>query len=385
MKKCLILLVMTVLFACNSQAGYVLKGVFKGAGNGNAILTMHAKGGLVICDTVKMKGGKFVFEGEVPCVGFALVTVAPEGKEAVQMRVALENSKIEMRGDWRNVGINEEEELVVKGMTVTGSKNNDVNEEINKQWYVVEALPEFKKYAELAKIVFDAPETLEDTTFYWVYRKEFDAYMARVKEEQLKVMAANPSVETAAYQLCFMMNDMPLEQLEQVFGQFDEKVRKSELVKDVRDCLELRQRIEPGRPAPEFTLARRDGSLLNLSDFRGKVVVLDFWASWCKPCRASFSWVREFYKEYKDKGVEIIGVSIDEKKASWEKALDEEQLPWSQVLDEKAKGGYRVDKLYHVQAVPMFVIVDKEGKIVMRAHMESKEELSAVVEKALKK
>ena len=385
MKKCLILLVMTVLFACNSQAGYVLKGVFKGAGNGNAILTMHAKGGLVICDTVKMKGGKFVFEGEVPCVGFALVTVAPEGKEAVQMRVALENSKIERRGDWRNVGINEEEELVGKGMTVTGSKNNDVNEEINKQWYVVEALPEFKKYAELAKIVFDAPETLEDTTFYWVYRKEFDAYMARVKEEQLKVMAANPSVETAAYQLCFMMNDMPLEQLEQVFGQFDEKVRKSELVKDVRDCLELRQRIEPGRPAPEFTLARRDGSLLNLSDFRGKVVVLDFWASWCKPCRASFSWVREFYKEYKDKGVEIIGVSIDEKKASWEKALDEEQLPWSQVLDEKAKGGYRVDKLYHVQAVPMFVIVDKEGKIVMRAHMESKEELSAVVEKALKK
>ena len=385
MKKCLILLVMTVLFACNSQAGYVLKGVFKGAGNGNAILTMHTEGGLVICDTVKMKGGKFVFEGEVPCVGFALVTVAPEGKEAVQMRVALENSKIEMRGDWRNVGINEEEELVIKGMTVTGSKNNDVNEEINKQWYVVEAMPEFKKYAELAKMVFDAPETLEDTTFYWVYRKEFDAYMARVKEEQLKIMAANPSVETAAYNLNFMMNEMSLEQLEQVFGQFDEKVRKSELVKDVRDCLELRQRIEPGRPAPEFTLARRDGSLLNLSDFRGKVVVLDFWASWCKPCRASFPWVREFYKEYKDKGVEIIGVSIDEKKASWEKALDEEQLPWPQVLDEKAKGGYRVDKLYHVQAVPMFVIVDKEGKIVMRAHMESKEELSAVVEEALKK
>ncbi|MCB6971731.1 MULTISPECIES: TlpA disulfide reductase family protein [Butyricimonas] len=385
MKKCLILLVMSVLFACNSQAGYVLKGVFKGAGNGNAILTMHAKGGLVICDTVKMKGGKFVFEGEVPCVGFALVTVAPEGKEAVQMRVALENSKIEMRGDWRNVGINEEEELVIKGMTVTGSKNNDVNEEINKQWYVVEAMPEFKKYAELAKMVFDAPETLEDTTFYWVYRKEFDAYMARVKEEQLKIMAANPSVETAAYNLNFMMNEMSLEQLEQVFGLFDEKVRESELVKEVRDCIELRQRIEPGRPAPEFTLARRDGSLLSLSDFRGKVVVLDFWASWCKPCRASFPWVREFYKEYKDKGVEIVGVSIDKNRASWEKALDEEQLPWPQVIDEWVKDTYRVGGLFYVRAVPMFVIVDKEGKIVVRAHMESKEELSAVVEKALKK
>lgn len=63
MKKYLILLMMSVLFACNSQAGYVLKGVFKGAGDGSAILRMHSKGKLVICDTVKMKGGKFVFEG----------------------------------------------------------------------------------------------------------------------------------------------------------------------------------------------------------------------------------------------------------------------------------------------------------------------------------
>jgi len=375
---------MTVLFACNSQAGYVLKGVFKGAGNGNAILTMHAKGGLVICDTVKMKGGKFVFEGEVPCVGFASVVVAPEGKEAVRMRLALENSRIEMRGDWKNVGMNEEEELGIKGMTVTGSKNNDVNEELNDQWKVVEALPELKKYAELAEKVAANPEILEDTTFYWVYRKEFDAYMARVKEEQLKIMAANPSVEIAAYGLSFMMNDMPLEKLEQVFGQFDVKVRESELAREVRESIELRQRIEPGRPAPEFTLAQRDGSSVSLSDFRGKVVVLDFWASWCRPCRASFPWVREFYEEYREKGVEVIGVSIDANKASWEKALDEEKLPWVQVIDETVKGKYRIEDLYHVLAVPMFVVVDKEGKIVVRAHMEKKE-LSAVVEETLGK
>lgn len=375
---------MSVLFACNSEAGYVLKGVFKGAGNGSAILTMSSGGKQVIGDTVEMKGGKFVFEGEAPCVGFALVTVAPEGKEAVQMRIALENSKIEMRGDWNNVTMNDEEELVVRGMTVSGSRNHDVNEELNNQWYVVEALPEFKKYAELAKKVMDNPEILEDTTFYWMYKKEFDAFMGRVKEEQLKIMAANPSVETAAYGLNFMMDEMSLETLERVFGQFDARVRESELVRGVRENIELRQRIEPGRPAPEFTLARQDGSLLSLSDFRGKVVVLDFWASWCRPCRASFPWVREFYEEYREKGVEIIGVSIDERKASWEKALHEENLPWPQVIDDWVKGTYRVGGLYHVLAVPMFIVVDKEGKIVVRAHMD-KEELSAVVEKALRK
>ena len=385
MKKCLILLVMSVLFACNGQAGYVLKGVFKNAGNGTAILTLLSDEKLLISDTVKMKGGKFVFEGETPCVGFALVTIAPEGKKAVQVRLALENSKIEMKGDWNNVEMSEEEELVVKGMTITGSKNHDVYEELSKQWKVVEALPEFEKYAELAKKVLDDPDILQDTTFYWGYRKEFDAYWARIKDEQLKIMAANPSVATAAYWLYFMMNDnMPLEKLEQVFGQFDKEVQECDLVKEVRENIELRQRIEPGRPAPEFTLARRDGSSLSLSDFRGKVVVIDFWASWCRPCRASFSWVREFYKEYKDKGVEIIGVSIDANRASWEKALDEEQLPWPLVIDETVKGKARVGRLYHVLAIPMFVVVDKEGKIVVRAHMEQKE-LSEVVEKALRK
>ena len=114
MKKCLILLVMSVLFACNGQAGYVLKGVFKNAGNGTAILTLLSDEKLLISDTVKMKDGKFVFEGETPCVGFALVTIAPEGKKAVQVRLALENSKIEMKGDWNNVEMSEEEELVVK-------------------------------------------------------------------------------------------------------------------------------------------------------------------------------------------------------------------------------------------------------------------------------
>lgn len=384
MKRYLILLMMSVLFACNSQAGYVLKGVFKNAGNGSATLSFYSGEKLVICDTVRMKDGKFVFEGETPCVRFVWVTVTPEGKEAVRMRLALENSEIEMRGDWNNVEMSEEKELVVKGMTVAGSKNQAVYEELSKVWKVVLALPEFENFSEMLKKTQKNPELLEDTTFYWEYRKKYDAFEARFREEELRIIAANPSVETAAYWLCFLMNDMPLDQLEQVFGQFDKEVQESELVKEVRENVALRLRIEPGRPAPEFTLARRDGSLLSLSDFRGKVVILDFWASWCRPCRASFPWVREFYKEYKDKGVEIVGVSIDEKRASWEKALDEEQLPWPQVIDEWVKGTYRVGGLFYVRAVPMFVIVDKEGKIVVRTHLESKEELSAVVEKALK-
>ena len=384
MKSFLILLVISVLFSCGSQAGYVLKGEFKGAGNGRAVLLMSSEGQRVISDTVEMKGGKFVFEGEVPDAGWATVVVEPEGKEGVRMMLALENSRIEMRGDWNNLGMDENEELAVLGMQIIGSKNQDVYEQVEGQYKAVKELPEFTKFAEILEKVLETPEILEDTTFYWEYKKGYDVWIARVKKEQLKIMAANPSVEMVAYELGYMKDNMTLEQLEQVFGQFDVKVQQSKWGKAIRESIELRQRIEPGRLAPEFTLARRDSSLVSLADYRGKVVVLDFWASWCSPCRASFPWVREFYEEYREKGVEIIGVSIDENKASWEKALDEERLPWPQVIDEIEKGRSRVGGLYHVLAVPMFVVVDKEGKIVVRAHMEKKE-LSAVVEKVLGK
>ena len=384
MKSFLILLVISVLFSCGSQAGYVLKGEFKGAGNGRAVLLMSSEGQRVISDTVEMKGGKFVFEGEVPDAGWATVVVEPEGKEGVRMMLALENSRIEMRGDWNNLGMDENEELAVLGMQIIGSKNQDVYEQVEGQYKAVKELPEFTKFAEILEKVLETPEILEDTTFYWEYKKGYDVWIARVKKEQLKIMAANPSVEMVAYELGYMKDNMTLEQLEQIFGQFDVKVQQSKWGKAIRESIELRQRIEPGRLAPEFTLARRDSSLVSLADYRGKVVVLDFWASWCRPCRASFPWVREFYEEYREKGVEIIGVSIDENKASWEKALDEERLPWPQGIDEIEKGRSRVGGLYHVLAVPMFVVVDKEGKIVVRAHMEKKE-LSAVVEKVLGK
>lgn len=384
MRSFLILLVISVLFSCNSRAGYVLKGVFKNAGDGQAVLSMNKGNQQIVCDTVDMKGGQFVFEGEVPEAVWATVVVEPEGKEAVRICLALENSRIEMRGDWKNLGIDENEELAILGLQIIGSKNQEVFQQIEGQYKAVAKLPEFKKYVEVAKKVEENPEVLEDTAFYWVFRKEYDAWSARVKEEQLKIITANPSVEMVANELELMQNDMTLEQLEQIFGQFDLKVQKCGWGKAIQANIELRQRIEPGRPAPAFTLLQRDGTPLNLSDYRGKVVILDFWASWCKPCRASFSWVREFYEEYRKKGVEIIGVSIDENKTTWEKALDNEKLSWPQVIDETVKGEYRVGGLYHVLAVPMFVVVDKEGKIVIRDHME-KEQLTEVVNRTLEK
>ena len=204
MKNFLMLLVISVLFSCSSQAGYVLKGVFKGAGNGRAVLSVNGVNQQMISDTVEMKEGCSVFEGNAG--SRATVVVEPEGEETVRMMLALENSRIEMRGDWKNLGMDENEELAVLGMQIIGSKNQDVYEQVEGQYKEVEGLPEFKKFAEMVKKVLEVPEILEDTTFYWEYRKEFDVWTKRVKEGAVE-MAANRPWKWWLMNLGFMKDD----------------------------------------------------------------------------------------------------------------------------------------------------------------------------------
>ena len=212
-----------------------------------------------------------------------------------------------------------------------------------------------------------------------------ERYLDLVFEEQLKIMAAHPSLEAAAFYLTPMIDGMNLEEFERAFGLFDETVRNSEMLTAIRKELETRQRLAPGREAPAFTLARADGQEMSLVDLRGQVVLLDFWASWCGPCRASFPWMREFYQKYHDKGVEILGISVDDDKNAWEKALEAEKLPWLHVRDEKHSGGERtVSALYDVEGIPHFVLIDQEGRLVASGYF-VREKLEALVDELLDK
>lgn len=121
--------------------------------------------------------------------------------------------------------------------------------------------------------------------------------------------------------------------------------------------------IPVGSEAPDFSQPTPDGKVISLSSLRGKVVLIDFWASWCKPCRMENPNVKRVYEQYKSKGFEILGVSLDRDKASWTGAIAQDGLPWKHVSD-LAFWNNAAAQQYGVSSIPYTVLVDKDGKVL---------------------
>ena len=118
-----------------------------------------------------------------------------------------------------------------------------------------------------------------------------------------------------------------------------------------------------GAVAPDINLKAPNGETVALSSLRGKVVLIDFWASWCGPCRKENPHVKEIYNKYKDRGFEIYAVSLDNNKMQWEGAIAKDDLPWKHVSELKGWSG-AVSKQFNVSSIPQTFLLDKEGRIV---------------------
>lgn len=218
--------------------------------------------------------------------------------------------------------------------------------------------------------------------------KEFDALMAKHKDVP---QAARAQILIAKAQLYMQVLDEPDKALEifkqikkdyptfQARGSIDEVINSLQAAVDRKN---IRDTLAPGKPFPDFNVKDVDGKPMAVSAYKGKVVLVDFWATWCGPCLMELPHIQKAYDDFHDKGFEVLGVSLDENKDRLQQFVKEKKMPWPQFFDGK-KWENELAVKYGVDAIPAGYLLDRDGKII--AKLQSGEDLDGEISKALGK
>ena len=175
-----------------------------------------------------------------------------------------------------------------------------------------------------------------------------------------------PDSPAAAFYLYrYFTYQLPLDQLKATRAKISPALAGCPYVKDLDGIIGQLENVQIGKTAPDFSLPDTAGVAVALADFRGKYVLLDFWASWCPPCRRENPNVVKAFQDYKDKNFTILGISLDNNKDKWLKAIADDQLTWTHVSDLKYWDS-EIPALYGVRGIPANVLLDPNGVIIAK-------------------
>lgn len=195
------------------------------------------------------------------------------------------------------------------------------------------------------------------------------------RKAAIDFIRAHPGSFASPYILLSIFPPHDTEIIESLYALFSEEVKNGYYGTKVKNTLVTAKRVGIGQFAPDFSQPDSEGKSIQLSSFKGNYLLVDFWGSWCVPCREENPFIVKAYDRFKDKGLNILSVSLDKKKENWLKAIDEDKLTWTHVGDLKGWNN-EAAKLYAVSWLPMNFLLDKEGKIIAKnikgKHLEKK-------------
>jgi peroxiredoxin len=211
-----------------------------------------------------------------------------------------------------------------------------------------------------------SPEKKQDQEFQRTWNLKQESAQEQLQKAYHDFAVQNPNNIASIYAIAnFVRSNTDLAIVQAMFQDLSQRVRESALGKVYADKLNKLARVSIGATAPEFSQADTAGRPVSLKDFRGKYVLIDFWASWCGPCREENPNLIKAFERYKDNNFTVLGVSLDRRtsKDAWLKAIKKDGLPWTQVSDLKGWDN-EVCKIYSVESVPKNFLIDPDGKIV---------------------
>ncbi|MES2276882.1 MAG: redoxin domain-containing protein [Bacteroidota bacterium] len=246
--------------------------------------------------------------------------------------------------------------------TVSGSIESEKIQELNKLSNVFG-----EKNNKVAAEYQDKVEKVghESDSLMAIYKPQFMAIQDDYSRAVLKFVNDNKTSLASFYAVTSLETGKYEQQLVMYADNIKDNFKGNLAVQKFLKQMELVKPISVGHKAPEFSINGLDGKPVKLSDYKGKYVLLDFWASWCGPCRQEMPNVVKQYTAYKDKGLNILGISLDEDKGAWVKAIKDLNMPWAQA-SELQKWDGATEKLYNVQAIPANFMIDPQGTIVAK-------------------
>ena len=355
-----IMAVLSVLIAsCNAQTksgdGFAVNGTWNGSKDGDTVFCVAiTQRGILPTDTAFVKGGKFKMTLSEQDVDLRTIVAVRNSApaSAVEIIVSPKGSvNVELTNSTNEMG------------KVSGNKDCEI-------WVAARQAAqqsEIKITQEAQSLLATVNNANLDVVTRFTAQKKIDSLSTLVYDVYADAILGNMPSPTCGLMLRYFGDNIAPERIDQIVEQMGKKMPNDPTYKAIMARRDAENATAVGKPFKEIAMVDLNGNMKRLSEVvkANKLTLIDFWASWCAPCRAEMPNVKKLYAAYHSKGLEIYGVSLDENMVNWQNAVNQMKMPWIQVSDLK---GWQSEgaSTYSIRAIPATVLIDQNGNIIAK-------------------